>query len=104
MSLSTVITFANDTGLSVDLTPPQVAKLESARNNPKKMTTSLPQTHLTLHEDGKYSVIHQGMPTAAPQDLPSCRAVLRRHFPKIETVQIWEASNGEFSADSITLR
>lgn len=54
------------------------------------------ETHLTLHENGEYSVIHKGMPVTRSQDLLTCRKYIRQYFPKIGSIAIWDAANGRF--------
>jgi hypothetical protein len=55
-----------------------------------------PQTHLTLHADGQYSLINQGMPITAPMPLWQCRVAVRKFFPQLETLEVWSAELGEF--------
>lgn len=61
------------------------------------MATSIPETHLTRHEDWLYSVIHQGQPLTRPQALDLCKRHLRKAFPKMQTVPCWDAVKGVFT-------
>lgn len=49
-----------------------------------------PETHLTLHEDGNFTLIHKGMPLSAPTSKAMAMETAKRYKLKIE--HTWNAA------------
>lgn len=56
-----------------------------------------PKTHLTLHDNGMYSLIHQGLPLTTTCSLETVQRFAKRLFPKANSLPVWIASEGKFS-------
>jgi len=60
----------------------------------KEMTAKDPQRYFTLHENGKWSLIDQGLPVNTPRDLNTVKSLAKREGWKID--QVWVAETGKF--------